>query len=271
MSSNIKFSNSPICNRKQYFLKVVVLLFIIFFCFDNVKCQIINSLEMRIKHFESEIIKANDSIKSLKSLISIEQRKIAPIIENKELRIKTFVNQSWHSKFLPEYDSQNVNYLEKGSEITVIGYFKGALDYYFVKLADGHFFWDANIIMTDSLIGIKKMLEASYKAKKVKEDSIYKAKITRDDSIYQREVKKETKERKVYLINRYGAKIAEKILNRQIWLGMSDKMLIETIGKPVDINRTVGSFGIHEQWVYGSIQNTEYYYFENGKLKSWQD
>lgn len=145
------------------------------------------------------------------------------------------------------------------------------MDYFFVKLADGHFFWDANIVMTDSLIGIKKMLEASYKTKKIKEDSIYKAKITRDDSIYQREVEKEAKERKVYLINRYGAKIAEKILNRQIWLGMSDKMLIETIGKPVDINRTVGSFGIHEQWVYVSIQNTEYYYFENGKLKSWQD
>lgn len=114
------------------------------------------------------------------------------------------------------------------------------MDYFFVKLADGHFFWDANIVMTDSLIGIKKMLEASYKTKKIKEDSIYKAKITRDDSIYQREVEKEAKERKVYLINRYGAKIAEKILNRQIWLGMSDKMLIETIGKPVDINRTVG-------------------------------
>ena len=45
------------------------------------------------------------------------------------------------------------------------------------------------------------------------------------------------------------------------------QMALESWGQPDDINRSVGSWGVHEQWVYGD----EYLYFENGKLTSWQD
>ena len=38
-------------------------------------------------------------------------------------------------------------------------------------------------------------------------------------------------------------------------------------GKPDDINRSVGPWGVHEQWVYGY----KYLYFEDGSLTSWQD
>lgn len=38
-------------------------------------------------------------------------------------------------------------------------------------------------------------------------------------------------------------------------------------GSPDDINRSVGSFGPHEQWVCGST----YLYFEDGVLTSFQD
>ena len=44
-------------------------------------------------------------------------------------------------------------------------------------------------------------------------------------------------------------------------------MALISLGKPDDINRTVGSWGVNEQWVYGR----NYYYFENGKLTSYQD
>ena len=57
------------------------------------------------------------------------------------------------------------------------------------------------------------------------------------------------------------------VRNRKICLGMSDKAALLSWGKPDDINRSVGSWGKHEQWVYGS----NYLYFENGKLMSWQD
>ena len=39
--------------------------------------------------------------------------------------------------------------------------------------------------------------------------------------------------------------------------------------QPEDKNRSVGSWGIHEQWVYRSYDL--YVYFENGILTSWQN
>ena len=59
----------------------------------------------------------------------------------------------------------------------------------------------------------------------------------------------------------------EKISDKKIWIGMTKEMAIESWGRPEDINRTVGSFGVHEQWIYGDT----FVYFEDGKLTSWQD
>ena len=50
---------------------------------------------------------------------------------------------------------------------------------------------------------------------------------------------------------------------------MTKEMVIESIGKPDDINRTVGSWGVHEQWVYD--KRGLYIYFKNGKVTSFQD
>ncbi len=75
------------------------------------------------------------------------------------------------------------------------------------------------------------------------------------------------KERKVSLIKKYGKKNAQRIIDKKIWLGMSNEMARESWGEPNDINRTVGRWGVHEQWVYDGT----YLYFENGKLTGWQD
>jgi|GEM_PF-3618227 len=53
-----------------------------------------------------------------------------------------------------------------------------------------------------------------------------------------------------------------------IYLGMSKKIVTLIKGEPDDINTTTGSYGTHEQWVYG---NNAYYYFENGKLTTVQN
>jgi hypothetical protein len=67
------------------------------------------------------------------------------------------------------------------------------------------------------------------------------------------------------LTKKYGSlEIVEKIMAKKIWLGMTDKMARESWGTPDDINRTVGSWGVHEQWIYGNT----YVYFENGILTS---
>jgi len=60
---------------------------------------------------------------------------------------------------------------------------------------------------------------------------------------------------------------------RSIRLGMSAKQVIEVWGVPRHINSTTGSWGIHEQAIWFSLQTgKEYYlYFENGILTSWQE
>ncbi len=72
-----------------------------------------------------------------------------------------------------------------------------------------------------------------------------------------------------------------RILQGKVAIGMTTEQVIASWGRPHDINRTVGSWGVHEQWVYGYTKyygsgvsgfvSTSYLYFENGLLTSWQD
>ena len=67
-------------------------------------------------------------------------------------------------------------------------------------------------------------------------------------------------------------KVVNPDVARCIWagkvkLGMRTDEVIASWGYPEDIHRTVGSWGVHEQWVYGRT----YLYFEDGLLTSWQD
>ena len=82
------------------------------------------------------------------------------------------------------------------------------------------------------------------------------------------EKEKEYIQRKNKLQKIYGLAIAKKILDHQIWIGMDKEMAHESLGAPIDINRTVTEYSIHEQWVYYS---DVYLYFDNGILTSWQD
>lgn len=83
----------------------------------------------------------------------------------------------------------------------------------------------------------------------------------------------------------------EAILNGKIFIGMNKEQTIASWGKPLEVNRSVGSWGVHEQWIYChtaaewkwleamknpyrydcSSRHSRYLYFEDGKLKSWQD
>jgi hypothetical protein len=60
------------------------------------------------------------------------------------------------------------------------------------------------------------------------------------------------------------------IARRKVQIGFTREQTIAAWGKPRDINRSVGSYGTHEQWVYGGIDGT-YLYFEDGIMTSWQD
>ena len=57
------------------------------------------------------------------------------------------------------------------------------------------------------------------------------------------------------------------IRKEQVRIGMSECQLYAAWGLPSDQNRTVGSWGIHIQHIYGNA----YVYTENGRVTSWQD
>lgn len=78
----------------------------------------------------------------------------------------------------------------------------------------------------------------------------------------------EAKTRKASLIKKYGVTYGTLISSGKIRIGMTKQMAIDSWGEADKINKTVGKWGVHEQWVY---EGNGYLYFENGKLTSWQD
>jgi hypothetical protein len=58
------------------------------------------------------------------------------------------------------------------------------------------------------------------------------------------------------------------IRTNRIRIGMSPDMVRMSWGDPEDINRTIYTFGVHEQWVYGIGC---YVYFEDGKVTAIQN
>jgi hypothetical protein len=58
------------------------------------------------------------------------------------------------------------------------------------------------------------------------------------------------------------------ICSEQVRVGMTKQQCKLSWGEPESINKTSGSWGVHEQWVYSS---SSYLYFDNGILSSIQN
>lgn len=70
------------------------------------------------------------------------------------------------------------------------------------------------------------------------------------------------------MTKKYGNEIGKKIAFGNVWIGMTEKMLLDSRGYPENINRTVTKYGENKQYVY---LGNKYVYVENGKVTSWQD
>ena len=68
--------------------------------------------------------------------------------------------------------------------------------------------------------------------------------------------------------NSFSKKALKAIKASKIYMGMVDRDVRASWGPPKKVNRTVGNWGTHEQWVYS---DSTYIYIENGKVTSWQD
>lgn len=81
-----------------------------------------------------------------------------------------------------------------------------------------------------------------------------------------------TKEKQSLLIKKYGPKTAKRILDGEIWIGMTREMLIDSIGNPKKINSTETKYSYTSQYIYEDrFYGTRYIYIENGKVTAIQD
>lgn len=212
---------------------------------DNLKVQI-DSLKNRKSTLENEMATVNQGIEAKTKLLSELQNQSF----DKTLTIKA-------TKETIILDSKSVAYgkkvtsIKKGEEFTLISYesdfcfvdFKNIKGYvYYVYLNGINGVEDFEVYWTKRNAEIKK-------AEK------------------QIELTEDRDRRLQRLTNEFGAGDAYKIINIKIWIGMTERMAIESIGSPDKVNRFTYTSGIHEQWVY----KDKFLYFENGVLKSWQD
>lgn len=67
--------------------------------------------------------------------------------------------------------------------------------------------------------------------------------------------------------DKFGKEIGVRIYNKQIWKGMTDKMLLASWGKPDRIDKNVEKWGTFTQWFYGKIT----FFFRDGNLTDWEE
>jgi HrpA-like RNA helicase len=153
----------------------------------------------------------------------------------------------------PTVLSDELSKVAKGDTVSIVDSEKGMW-----KIADKDgnegFVMFAKIKVTD-----QRLLD--YRKKKLNEYA------KQEQKELEKRKKEAEKKRRKTLEEKYGKARADRLISGTIRLDDTTEMVLVARGKPKDIKRSVGSWGVHEQWVYTGI----YLYFENGKLKSWQD
>lgn len=225
------------------------------------KSQVIDSLYNQIHQIKKRISILNDSVAFLTKQIEIQKKYFNPIDSVFKIRIvATVKGHSGIIKEFPDLSSKVLEIKKSGDTVVLVEYLTGTFNDRYFKLESKGFIKDEYVNMTDKLYGIQQYFIDNQKKREIERA----VKVEKDE-------KDEYFARKKYLEKKYGINVASRLLKNQIWLGMTSQMFTEVMGKPIRVNRTVTSSIEYEQWVYGQIENTSYYYFENNKLKSWQD
>jgi len=128
---------------------------------------------------------------------------------------------------------------------------------------------EKNRLAEDSLRKIVKKQESlAYEAEIVKNDSIADAMLKNIKTQNRSQNQQYLSQRREKFQNKYGKEVGEKIATKKIWIGMTEAMLLDSWGKPDDINQTVTKYSNSKQYVYGSSQ---YVYVESGVVTAYQN
>lgn len=101
--------------------------------------------------------------------------------------------------------------------------------------------------------------EESYKGFLKEKNRILQERLAKE-----RKIESENKRKK--LTAKYGSATANRLINGEIWIGMTMNQAVESLGNPNNINETVTARGKDHQFVYDNL----YLYFKDGVLTTYQ-
>ena len=79
--------------------------------------------------------------------------------------------------------------------------------------------------------------------------------------IHELEQKLNSALRELYIL-KYDEEIGNKIAYKQIWIGMTDKMVKDSWGEPDQVDKNIEAWGTFTQWYYGDVT----FFFKDGIL-----
>lgn len=212
--------------------------------FENMKNKYLNKQLLNNKSFKYK--KQN---KSYEDIYSAAHSQPKPIEKEDIVKI---VSIDFSFKSL-SYPSLTVKF-DNTNELELDGFlFKN--DY--IDLEEYKRFYESYSIYKEQRIEEEKLAQ-------IQEEEEYKKK----EEEWRKKIEKEQAEKYTRLTKTYGKAIADDMMKKNVRIGWTKQMCIESWGKPKDINKTTTQYSVREQWVYG---NGNYLYFENGKLTTIQN
>lgn len=205
------------------------------------------------KTLELKVTSINDSIKK----IELEIKRIESLAIQKSVGDSTLIGITTKGAKLkkrPETLEDVIEIYNEPKKVIILDYH----DEFFAVCIDSICGY-----MNEMWIEKNKQIDAFVKIKR--EEEIKLIQIAEERKIKTEE--KEYSELEKKYEKKYGKEVYKKLKNGYYWIGMNMEMATISLGSPFKINKSVGSWGIHEQWVYKNL----YLYFENGKLKSYQN
>ena len=177
---------------------------------------------------------------------------------------------------LKEGDTIKLTDYQKGYWVVNVGPFYGFLSDLYVNQNDSEITaFKKQLELRNEEYRILKLQEKDREQRLMEQEMIVKDKLLKEENSTKEKLQMEIarknalqryKDKKDNLYSRYGKEIADNLLNRQYWIGMTTEMAEISLGSPRNKNKSVGRWGVSEQWVYYK----DYLYFENGKLTSYQ-
>lgn len=225
----------------------------------------ISALELEIKIKTDSLISSKEQLKLLeqKKFLSDQSEKAGGFTLLTTIKFDANVYESTYPPFTKLFN------VSAGDTVRLTDYFKG---YWLVNKESlygyvNDLFVNENIEITRFKSALEEKnadYNREYNRNKQLE-YVIKDKAISDSLRLENEKKSAELEKKLTV--KFGSKVAKDLVVGRVWMGMTEEMAEYSWGRPQTINRSVGSWGVSEQWVYG-VGN--YLYFGNGKLTNWQ-